>query len=475
MLRLKAVYGLSALSFLFALFLTTPLPAEASPSTIRSTELGLVEGFLSDGTIAFLGIPYASPPLGSLRWRAPQAAQPWNGVREASAFPPPCINKKSLEDGSEDCLYLNIWVPEGVTPSDKLPVFFYIHGGAYESGSSTNNIPFTQTKMFRGAYLAERNDVIVVTIQYRLGALGFLSHPYLDARQNGTSGNYGSKDMLFALQWVKRNIASFGGNEEKIMLVGESAGSWGVCSLLLAPQAAGLFHAAALQSGPCLEHSRLRASLVAETLGEAMNCSDLSCLESKTAADIVSSYESIESEELITLNVYGTDIRPLPVLDAIESGNYNKIPLVIGSNKWEFGLPSKTDKAIGCGVQRLALAFAEAQNQAVYRYLYTHIALFGVPAAHGTELPFLFATIEDTVFNLGNNDAAMISLLQAYWTNAAKNKNVNRFALPHWPRLNPNTKNYLELDSSPRVRFGDTVFSPESCGDHLISIPDSVF
>ena len=197
------------------------------------TQAGMVQGVEANGIAVYKGIPFAAPPVGNLRWRAPEAAPPWSGVRSADKFAPSCTR-------TEDCLYLNVWTP-AKSPNDRLAVMVWISGGGLALGS-------TSTGLYDGTNLAKKG-VVVVSVAYRLGALGFMTHPQLTAEQGGHSGNYGLLDMIAGLQWVKHNIAAFGGNPNRVTLFGQSAGSVAVSMLAASPLAKGLFQGAISESG----------------------------------------------------------------------------------------------------------------------------------------------------------------------------------------------------------------------------------
>ncbi|HEX5398570.1 MAG TPA: carboxylesterase family protein, partial [Verrucomicrobiae bacterium] len=207
------------------------------PAPVR-VEQGLVQGTAEDGLTVYKGIPFAAPPVGELRWRAPQPATNWNGVLEANKFgPSPVQNGR----GSEDCLYLNVWTP-AKSPGDRLPVMVWIYGGGFNAGS-------TSDPAYNGANLA-RKGVVLVSIAYRVGQLGFMASPELSAETtNHVSGNYGLLDQIAGLQWVKKNIAAFGGNPDKVTIFGESAGGISVSMLCASPLAKGLFEGAISESG----------------------------------------------------------------------------------------------------------------------------------------------------------------------------------------------------------------------------------
>ena len=233
-----------------------PMVRIALPDAIRDTVAGSVVGFADeDDTLGWLGIPFAAPPLGELRWAAPRLPQPWRENRDAIAFDNPCVQlwgplvgtsgEEGQVVGNEDCLYLNVWAPRNNSDIDSvgLPVMFWIHGGGNSIGTA-NTYP--------GHRLAGGENVVLVTINYRLGLLGWMSHSALRAEgrsASDASGNYGNLDMIAALEWVQKNIASFGGDPDNVTIFGESAGGLNVYSLMASPPAKGLFHRAIAQSG----------------------------------------------------------------------------------------------------------------------------------------------------------------------------------------------------------------------------------
>ena len=230
---------------------------EAEPTMAVSTPhvrtlTGTLQGVATNEDVdVFRGIPYAQPPTGDLRWRPPQAPRPWEGIRDASAFSVSCPQPRFTSEyvwrredfaTAEDCLYLNVWRPEG---ADNMPVMVWFHGGAHTAGQG-------HSKIFDGTTIAQ-NGAVLVSINYRLGALGFLAHPWLsDESDHASSGNYGLLDKIAALNWVRDNIAEFGGNPDNVTIFGQSAGSQSVCSLMASPLARGLFHKAIGQSAACI-------------------------------------------------------------------------------------------------------------------------------------------------------------------------------------------------------------------------------
>lgn len=242
--------GRGKLQLGIAVALTMLVPsgvAAQDDPTLVTTSSGILQGGREGDVIAFRGIPYAHPPVGGLRWRPPQPVEPWDGVRQAPAFGPDCM-QPVVEGGeaitttpSEDCLYLNVWAPASADPGDDLPVLVWVHGGGYVGGGTS--IPW-----FDGARFA-RQGIVVVTINYRLGRLGFFAHPAVLADNEGAGGNFGYMDQIAALRWVQDEIAAFGGDPSRVTIAGESAGGASVLALLTSPATDGLFGQAVVMSG----------------------------------------------------------------------------------------------------------------------------------------------------------------------------------------------------------------------------------
>ena len=297
---------------------------------------GVVRGAFADDHLLFAGIPYAAPPVGPLRWQAPQPASSWKGIRDASKFGPRCVQDTKNDpaggqDTSEDCLTLNVWTP--ATPADaKRPVLVWIHGGGFANGSGQ-------------AYDARRlvgRDIVVVTINYRLGALGFLAHPALAT--NGNPGNYGFEDQQAALRWVRDNIASFGGDPQKVTIGGDSAGAVSVCDHLVAPGSAGLFRSAILQSGPCQAQVDLaKAERDSLDYAAGVGCSDpakaADCLRDLPAEKVANPpwYYPFGPAGL-TGPVAGTTQLPVHPMTAFAQGKTPGVPVLMGANRDEWGL-----------------------------------------------------------------------------------------------------------------------------------------
>jgi para-nitrobenzyl esterase len=305
-------------------------------------EKGAVVGRQSTAT-SFLGIPYASPPVGKLRWSAPQPVSPWAEPRDASRIGNVCPQvvlalfavpgpKPGDVQGEEDCLYLNVYTPAKARPDSRLPVMVWIHGGAFTVGSGS---------AFDGSVLAAKYGLVVVTMNYRLGALGFLALAGLNSEGKGErSGNYGLLDQQAALQWVKTNIGAFGGNGQNVTIAGESAGGMSVCAQLASPRAAGLFQRAIIQSGLC--ESPGNAVTVAEAESRnveyvrKLGCSatDIDCLRRVEPAKLLSTKVPGRRpvSNLVWSPVYESGVLPLKLKTAFSQGKFNRVPVLAGTN-----------------------------------------------------------------------------------------------------------------------------------------------
>ena len=317
-----------------------PAPQPAQPPVVQ-TAAGAVSGTSYSGVRAYLGIPYAAAPVGSLRWQAPQTLQPWQGVRRGDLAGDACMQPASAGSSkgnfSEDCLSLNVFVPETIG-ANKLPVMVWVHGGGFVIGSG---------KDFEMANLAREGRVIIVSINYRLGAFGFFRHP--DGIAQGEAANLGLLDQQAALRWVKAQVGAFGGDAANVTLFGQSAGASSVCLHLVAPHSAGLFQKAIVQSGSCtvLEPkstgARKRPSadeLTASSLdlGVSLGCpsgaEQLSCMRSKSADDVLQASD-------VNIAFMTKGLRWSPVQDGVsvigrateqlKQGRFNRVPVMLGT------------------------------------------------------------------------------------------------------------------------------------------------
>jgi para-nitrobenzyl esterase len=320
------------------------LPATAADDVVK-IDSGLVSGTMTDGVRSFRGIPYAAPPTGARRWRPPQPVEPWQGVRDGSEYGPECpqtqypegsVYTRPMRPLSEDCLSLNVWTPVKAGDRQRLPVFVWIHGGALTRGSSTSDV--------RDGVPLAKKGVVVVSINYRLGVLGYLAHRELTAQDSSadptnimkrTSGNYGVLDQLAALRWVQRNVQAFGGDRGRVTIGGESAGSWSVNTLQATPYSAELFHRAIGQSGgrfgagAFLKIDRNEV-LAAETVGaNFMKAAGVGSIEA---------LRELPVEKLLAVPGFRTQetidglLLPYEIREIFREKRQNRVPVLLGSN-----------------------------------------------------------------------------------------------------------------------------------------------
>lgn len=498
---------LSALAFSLA------CAAAAGPEDLCAvpvaTQQGLVSGAAEPGLAAcsYLGIPYAAPPRGELRWHAPLPAAARSGLYEAKSFGPSCLQDESFTGGgksrsfSEDCLTLNIWRP---AKAGVFPVMVWIHGGGYTQGAGSY-------EMYHGARLAAGREVVVVTLNYRLGVFGFLALPELAHEDpHGSFGNYGLADQIAALQWVRANISGFGGDPENLTIFGESAGGVSVCNLLASPPARGLFHRAVIESGACdMAQSREKGFEQGLRLARSLGCSEehaLACLRAKRAEELIR-LKDIGFNAAAHVDGYLLPDLPLQV---IKSGEFNRVPVLVGSNKDEGnlmlilmpGAPVATRSLVtrtlrqalgpradeilalysfadyprpislvgavfadGFGSRAFAAAEALAPHTAVYVYRFDwDDERWGkrLGAFHGLEIPLVFGNLK---LHAGSSPLRLVltkkaaakaeplsEQMMSYWTNFAKTGDPNGSDLPLWPQYDPGQKLRLHLDTPVAVR-----------------------
>src|SRR5580658_9314499 len=460
---------------------------------VAATANGAVRGLASGAVDEFLGIPYAAPPVGALRWQPPAPAASWSGVRDATKFAPHCPQLASpfgLASTSEDCLYLNVFTPRG---GGYHPVMVWIHGGALVTGESDDYAP---------AALVQ-DGVTVVTINYRLGALGFLAHPAL-ADAKGQSGDYGLMDQQAALRWVKRNIASFGGDPRNVTIFGESAGGLSTLSQVASPQARGLFEKAIVESG---SYNLTQASLAsAETAGEAFatkaGCASqtAACLRSLPVSAILANQDAAG----YTPNI-NSEVLPESLGTAFATGNFNRVPIINGTNhdEWRLfvalselegnpvtasnyqsmisstlGVPAAvaaviaakyplsafpspsvalgavgTDAIFACpaltidqSVSRFVPTFAYEFNDENASENFLPPVSFPYGAAHATEIQYLM-DLPTAAFpgTLSSSQQQLATTMKSYWTNFAKRGSPSSFGTPVWPSFNDVTQQIQSL------------------------------
>ena len=309
-----------------------PSASDPLPEGAVQIEDGVVRGVLDGATFAFKGIPYAAPPVGALRWQPPQPPEPWDGVRDAFAFGHDCPQRArdGAIVGDEDCLTLNVWTPaERAAPR---PVLVFVHGGAFKAGASSRPI-------YDGRALAELGAV-VVTLNYRIGILGFMAHPALAAESaEDASGNYGLLDQRAALAWVQDNIAAFGGDPSRVLLFGQSAGAYSVCAHLASPLSRGLFSRAMLLSGACTAMARARAERGGLAAATHLGCTaePVACMRARSVEEIVAVpiNDGRATSAVIGPVVDGWFLDGVPAA-MIGAPPYDTVPVVVSTTRDEF-------------------------------------------------------------------------------------------------------------------------------------------
>ncbi|MEG3151071.1 carboxylesterase family protein [Sphingomonas sp. ZT3P38] len=444
---------------LTALLVSVPLAAHATVSdTIARTASGPVEGRVRDGVKEWLGIPFAAPPVGANRWRAPQPAAGWTGVRPATAYGHDCMQKPFPSDAAplgtepaEDCLVLNVWAPRTAGPRTRLPVVVWIYGGGFVNGGSS---PPT----YAGASLA-RKGVVFVSFNYRVGRFGTFVHPALDRAAGGPqSGNFGLMDQLAALRWVKANIAAFGGDPGNVTIMGESAGGMSVNTLVTSPQSAGLFQRAVVMSGgdgTAMGASRAAAEQAsiafADGKGIARDDADgaarlrsLSAL--KVTADLnLGTLFSGATGPRTFASPYPDGQMAVAVAEAYRAGQFAHVPIMIGATSADIGGP---DGYMLAGARELAKTLAlSGVPTFYYRFSYVADSLErGAGAGHATDIPFFLDTqgIKYGV-RTTSRDIAMGRSISSYILNFAKRGNPNGPELPAWPAFSPDGRMMMDF------------------------------
>jgi para-nitrobenzyl esterase len=467
---------------------SSPASAPAPPSRhiglVVSTADGQIRGKHAGGTDEYLGMPYAAAPVGALRWRPPQAAAHWHGIRAATEFAPHCPQPTGVfgrPSMSENCLFLNVFRPAR-QHSDALPVMVWIHGGGFVGGESDDYDP--------SGLVAD--GVIVVTINYRLGALGFLAHPELANRRGGPAGDYGLMDQQAALRWVRENIRAFGGNPANVTIFGESAGGQSVLLQLISPTARGLFAKAIAESGGYAAYPSSLAS--AEAQGRAFaakaGCASQTakCLRSLPVATILAD----QNQSGASADIDGLVLRE-PLKKALASGNFSHVPVIDGSNHDEWRLfvalatfeghpvtaanylstiestlyvspqiaaiiaqqyplsayqsPPLAMSAVGTdgifACPTLLLDQDMARYAPTYAYEFNDEAApaaypspgFPYAAAHAAELQYLFGLPASVAGTLSAQQQALAAAMRAEWTSFARSGTPSAPGPESWPRF----------------------------------------
>jgi len=485
------------------------VPVSDDPAVV-ALETGLVRGVAEGQARAFYAIPFAEPPTGDRRFEPPQQAECWEGELAETTFGARCpqLDGDGNVIGDEDCLTLNVWVPQHA-PADGQPrsVMVFIHGGGNIQGSASQQL-FDVAPIYNARRFAERHGVVAVTIQYRLGPHGFLNLPELPYK------NLGTRDQIAALQWIQRNIAAFGGDPDNVMIFGESAGAVNTCTLLASPAAAGLFHRALMQSGGCGAPDSTAAEAAMDQRVEGTPCG------SGTVNDRLACLRNLDDQALVELlpgaitalsggvqapdlaKAYGPvvdgEILLQSPLDAIVAGAHNKVPFVVGANNEELALslaaqvpdaaafqqhmdtvfaflptdlktllneaydPSAyptpraalvavySDMRFVCPARSIARAMDAAQSEPVWRYHFSRrlITKQGpVPANHGIELAYVFGTFQDLpLFQADSGDVLVSDAMIDYWASFAISGDPNSTERPSWPAYDTANDRTMVLD-----------------------------
>ena len=492
-------------ALLMVMLAVGPSMAQQQPAPVR-VEGGLVQGTLEDGLTVYRGIPFAAPPVGDLRWRAPRPAATWADVRQAGTFGPRCVqgmgNPATASQGpgtSEDCLYLNVWTP-ATSARERIPVLVWIYGGGFNAGA-------TSEPNYSGERLAKK-DVVLVSIAYRVWQLGFLAHPDLSAEtQNHVSGNYGLLDMIAGLQWVQKNIAAFGGNPDRVTIFGESAGGIAVSMLCASPLAKGLFHGAISQSGGSFGPPRpttfpgenLKRLADAERSGDAYVKS--------AAATSIQEMRKLPADKLpaggrgmgMAWPIIDGWVIPDDQYKLYEAKRYNDTPILVGYNSDEgasFSPPKTPEDYISATKGRYG-PFAESllkayptgsttvpktardltrdaafgwhtwiwarlqaktgKSRAFFYYFDQHPEYppdsprAGYGALHGADVPYVFQHLNPSSPQITKDDVAISEAMATYWTNFAKRGDPNGAGLPTWPAFSDASPVVMHLAQTPHT------------------------
>lgn len=478
------------------LFLCAAIPLSAQISTAKVAG-GMVEGIVKDGIASFKGVPFAAPPVGEFRWKSPQPVIPWQGVKKADAFAPGPMQDTSFgaalggpQKISEDCLYLNIWTG-AKNAEEKLPVMVWIYGGGFGIG-------MTSTPTYDGTNLAKKG-IVLVSVTYRLGPMGFLAHPELSVESGKGSGAYGIQDQIAGLKWVKKNIAQFGGDPNNVTIFGESAGGISVSMLTASPMAKGLFQRAISESGGNMAPPRMTLKK-AEEQGKdylsKLGVNDIKAARALNAEAIqketkgMGSFWPVADGETVVENQY----------ELFEAGKFNDTPILIGTNSDEGGL-FVTQKATGESFEKMirlqyaagadailkayphatdveatrsskdifrdstfawpTWAWAKLQSRKGKNKVFVYYFDQRTPRSpegsnHASEIPYVFCNIgmEGAMGTTnGPEDVSLSELISSYWINFAKNGTPNGLGLPVWPAFDEKQQKVLFFDKSPGARL----------------------
>lgn len=450
-----------------------PVGAMAQPEgPIAATASGSVRGEVHNGIASWKGVPFAAPPVGDLRWRAPQPAPRWTGVRDAVEYGHDCMQQPFGGDAAplgtppaEDCLYLNVWKPAAA--KGNLPVLLWIYGGGFVNGGSS---PPT----YSGAPLA-RKGVMVISFNYRLGRFGTFVHPALTkSREDGRLlGNFGYFDQIAALKWVHRNIAAFGGDPANITVIGESAGGMSVHMILTSPKTRGLVRHAVVMSGGDGQGMGAQTAAAAEQVGaEFMASKGISASDPEALAKMRALSAEQVTDGLGLMKLFGGGKRnfsspftdgqvAVDVAAAYRSGAFTRVPVMIGATSADIG--GNTGTMI-VGARTIGGEIAKA-GIPVYAYRFSYVAQ-SIPtsgAGHASDIPFFFDT---QAIKYGDEttarDNAMGETISTYLVNFARTGDPNGAGLPAWPRYEPSLNVLMDFASDGKARaIRDPLTAPQ--------------
>jgi para-nitrobenzyl esterase len=485
-----------------ALLLLACLPAHAALADISEAKVtgGTVSGTADDGISIFKGIPFAAPPVGDRRWKAPAPVVPWSGVRKADAFANACMQAPNTQGNtapvSEDCLYLNVWTP-AKSADAKLPVIVWIHGGGYVGGS-------TSIGMYDGTGFAKKG-VVLVSLAYRLGPYGFMAHPELSRESGKGSGTYGIQDLVAGLQWVRANVTAFGGDPKQVTIFGHSAGAGAVSFLAASPTAKGLFQKVIAMSGGSFtplqtsEQGAFGMTIPTLTLAESTGTALLARLGVKSIAEARKLDEGALQaaagagpwRPVADGHVLSNDLGSL-----YSQGKFNDTPVLLGHTSDEtlvFGGPKSLTPAdfekqirsdFGAQADAVLKAYPHASEAdalkamryvrndssfawnawtwarqqtrhgkgKVYSYYFDTHAPQAEGSGHGSDVPFVFQTLAGRR-TPSAEDLALSDQISSYFVNFAKTGDPNGGGLPQWPAFNEQNPRVMVFEGTPRVRI----------------------
>ena len=491
-----AVLGISALSAVAS-------SALAQIDSARVTG-GEVQGTVVNGVAAFKGIPFAAPPVGANRWRSPQPVVPWSGVKKADTFGPACMQDTAFAArlgaptaASEDCLYLNVWTP-AKNSAERLPVMVWIYGGAFVGGA-------TNWPLYDGTHFAQKG-VVLVSVAYRVGAFGFLADAELSRESGHGSGDYGLEDQIAALEWVRDNIARFGGDPHRVTVFGESAGGISVSMLAASPRAKGLYQRAISESGGSLTPPRsgrgqgVPTLKLAEETGRsflaALGANDIEAARQLPAETLLKAEGKVRGGFWPTLDGY---VITGDEYELYKSRRFNDTPVLIGTNsdegaaftplevsrtayerqiRAEYGEKAELilaanphatdaeahraaknnfrDSVFAWSTWRWASLQSEHTGSGkAFLYYFDH----RTPASpdgssHASEVGFVFGNLGRPGSPPSAAERALSELMSSYWVNFAKNGNPNGPGLPPWPAFSDAKPNVMHFDARPSARRG---------------------